>query len=276
MNSETTQIEPRHATVEVGGLKIHYVDYGAPSEGAMDLLLLHGISSSWGSWRRVAEHLASTYRVIAYDARGHGDSQWAAAYGYTTKHFVAELEEFVDRVGLNRFILVGQSMGGHHAIAYIGRHPERIITSIINDIYPARSFQLGRDPNFQRPVITDLDAWVEKRVESQPLTPRWAHELAARELMRPVEGGWAPKHDPNVSPWVPDDHWPEMRAITCPILFIRGGRGVVKPETLQEMVMAVPSARSVTLEKAGHTTFWDMEPEWIAAVDEFLHVHARP
>ncbi len=60
------------------------------------------------------------------------------------------------------------------------------------------------------------------------------------------------------------------------MLFIRGGRStVLDAATLQRMDMEIEPARSVTLEKSGHNTFFDMESEFIEVVREFVAAHAR-
>jgi len=48
---------------------------------------------------------------------------------------------------------------------------------------------------------------------------------------------------------------------------------VLDAQTLQDMGMAIPGARSVTLEKAGHNTYWDMEHEWLSVASTFLEAH---
>jgi pimeloyl-ACP methyl ester carboxylesterase len=278
----TTAVEPTGAQIEVNGLSLHYVDYGAPHPGATVVVMLHGLTSAWGAWRRVAEHLAPHYRVIALDQRGHGDSQWAPADRYRTSDYLSDFEQFVDALGLERFILVGQSMGGHHTIAYTARHPERVICALANDIPPALERDANADyseqyPGGQQRTFATVEDWIATRRPTAELTPEWAHELMARETLRAVEGGFQPKHDPNaVMHWQPDDLWAEARTITRPILFIRGGRSqVLAAQTLQDMDMAIPPARSVTLEQAGHSTYFDMEHEWLAAADAFLAAHAR-
>ncbi len=277
----TTAIEPQHHTVTINGLDLHYVDYGAPSPDAPVMVMLHGLTSAWGAWRRVAEHFAPRYRVVALDQRGHGDSEWAPADGYDTDSYLSDLEQFVDGLGLERFVLVGQSMGGHHTIAYTARHPERVIAAIANDIPP--SISMGETdysqvyPGGQHRTFESIEAWLAPRREQSPLTPEWAHQLAAQELLREVDGGVQPKHDPNATMhWKPADLWDEAKTITRPIFFIRGGRShVLEAQTLQDMDMAIGPARSVTLEKAGHQTYWDMEHEWLTIADAFLQAHVR-
>jgi len=95
------------------------------------VVLCHGITAT----RRYVLHgsralARAGYRVITYDARGHGESEPApmgAAEGYGYPQLVADLERLVeDRLGPERFLLGGHSMGAHTAVAYALRHPERL------------------------------------------------------------------------------------------------------------------------------------------------------
>lgn len=259
----------------------HYVEYESPSPDAVPLILLHGLTSSSIAWSRVAERLAADYHVFALDQRGHGASDWAPADRYRTADYLADLEAFVDHLGLDRFILVGQSMGGHNTIAFAARHPERLICAVANDIplYLERSsapeayeeqFPGGRHHTF-----TSVEAWIESRREQSSFTPDWAHQLQAEATLHAVEGGWQPKHDPQASiAWRPDDLREEATSIVLALLIVRGGRShVLDAQTLQEMDMSIPGARSVTLEKAGHATYHDMFEEWVAVVGAFLAAH---
>ena len=93
------------------------------------IVLCHGITAS----RRYVHHGSRAleragHRVIAYDARGHGESDPAPpGEGYGYPWLVADLERVVAaRVGEGRFLLAGHSMGAHTAVAYALRHPERL------------------------------------------------------------------------------------------------------------------------------------------------------
>jgi len=276
----TTAVQPASRTIELRGLAFHYLEWPEPRPGAVPLVLLHGLSSSAAAWRRVAEHFASDYRLIALDQRGHGDTAWAGADSYRTDDYVADLEAFVDALGLERFVLVGHSMGGHHTIAYTARHPERVIAALANDIPP----MLPRDPEAQaeqfpggrHPVHADLDAWMDAQRPNAPFTPDAILRFSGESRLKAVDGGVAPKYDPNASiDWAPADLWDEARTIKRPILFIRGGRStVLDAKTLQQMDMQIEPARSITLEKSGHNTFFDMEPEFVRTLADFLGAHA--
>ena len=90
-----------------------------------------------------------------------------------------------------------------------------------------------------------------------------------------MEGGYQAKADPNVSIcWAPAELWKEARAITSPILIIRAGQGtVLDAATLRRMEEVIEPARPVTLDRAGHNTFVDMEPEFLSAAAELFLAH---
>lgn len=103
------------------------------------IVLCHGITAS----RRYVHHGSRAleragHRVIAYDARGHGESDPAPPgqdYGYPW--LVADLERVVAaEVGEGRFVLAGHSMGAHTAVAYALRHPDRLTgLALIGPVY---------------------------------------------------------------------------------------------------------------------------------------------
>jgi pimeloyl-ACP methyl ester carboxylesterase len=93
------------------------------------VVLCHGITAT----RRYVLHGSKAlpragYRVVAYDARGHGESAPApVGEGYGYPRLVADLERVVEsQVGSERFLLGGHSMGAHTAVAYALRNPERL------------------------------------------------------------------------------------------------------------------------------------------------------
>ncbi|HEX4670447.1 MAG TPA: alpha/beta hydrolase [Solirubrobacterales bacterium] len=98
------------------------------------IVLCHGITAT----RRYVHHGSRAleragHRVIAYDARGHGESDPApAGEGYGYPRLVADLERVVAaQVGEGRFVLAGHSMGAHTAIAYALRHPQRLTALVV-------------------------------------------------------------------------------------------------------------------------------------------------
>ena len=88
---------------------------------------LNHIEYDWHSpvWSPTLRHLATRFRLVRYDERGNGLSDWNVA-DISFEAFVRDLETVVDAVGLERFALFGISQGAAVAIAYAARHPERV------------------------------------------------------------------------------------------------------------------------------------------------------
>ena len=100
-------------------------------------LLAHGLSGATpipGTMCPAA--LCDDFQVLALDQRGRGDSDWAKDGDYTTSAYVADLAGFVDALGLDKFVLVGHSMGGRNSMAYAGQNPGKLEKLVIVDVGP--------------------------------------------------------------------------------------------------------------------------------------------
>jgi 3-oxoadipate enol-lactonase len=102
------------------------------------VVLCHGVTAT----RRYVLHGSRAleragHEVVAYDARGHGESDPApAGTGYGYPELVADLELVAAAVGEESFLLAGHSMGAHTAVAYALRHPERLVgLAVIGPVY---------------------------------------------------------------------------------------------------------------------------------------------
>src|SRR5678815_5178549 len=94
-------------------------------------------------WRPLFERLARNRRLIRYDERGCGLSDWEIDE-FSLDVWVRDLEAVVDAAGLDRFPLLGMSQGGPIAIAYAVRHPERVSRLVLYGTYSRGYFK--RDP----------------------------------------------------------------------------------------------------------------------------------
>src|SRR5262245_58812808 len=94
-----------------GGLTLAGDAWGNP-DGPL-VILQHGGGQTRHAWKGAGEQLgAAGYHTIAFDARGHGDSDWSPDGIYTQDAMVADLLSLVADLGGNRPVLVGASMGG--------------------------------------------------------------------------------------------------------------------------------------------------------------------
>ncbi|MGI8550550.1 MAG: alpha/beta fold hydrolase [Dehalococcoidia bacterium] len=266
----STRIEPQDATMTVNGLRLHYLDWG--EEGRPPFVLLHGFSAMAHFWDGFAAKMRQDYHVYALDQRGHGDSDWSDEY--PPEAMPSDLTSFVDQLGLDRFVLMGHSMGGGVAFRYAFEHPERLEQLIIVDSSlpsPDRPPLPNRDNSVQRSLAQDRfeseDAVV---AHFQRLNPRASEERLRAVVsywFRPLpDGRYTYKFDPKLRNRLSGSaeqvekfrqQAQELRSrvqrITCPTLIIRGGNSdILTPESAKETVEALPNATLVTVPNTGH------------------------
>ena len=114
----------------VAGAGIYYVDMGYRSSPA--IVLIHGFPFSHAMWNPQIEVLKNSFRIIAYDIRGHGKSNVGDGQ-YTLELFVDDLVALLDHLRLEKVVLCGLSMGGYIALRAIERNPERIRALVLCD-----------------------------------------------------------------------------------------------------------------------------------------------
>src|SRR5438067_2118312 len=102
--------QPRDVFLEVNGLKLHHLEWGDPASPA--LVCIHGLGGNGHAFDGLARRMCDRYRVIAIDVRGRGDSAWAKDGAYSVPVYANDLEAIVDQLGLQKFSLLGTSMGG--------------------------------------------------------------------------------------------------------------------------------------------------------------------
>ena len=228
----TTTVQPTDVMVTCNGMNFHYLDWG--NEGAPVMLLLHGLRGHCRSWDDVATRFCGDYRILALDQRGRGETDWAARGDYSTNAFVADIEEFCYTVGIEKFTLVGHSMGGRNSMAFAGRNPgmleKLVIVDIGPDIQPEGSARITRELVEVPQEFDSFDTQFEymnqqNRFASEPVLRRRL-KYASTELPN-GKIGW--RYDPEIRAQrrdgtgaPPPDLWEPLSRITCPTLIIRG------------------------------------------------------
>ncbi|MEQ8510096.1 MAG: alpha/beta hydrolase [Rhodospirillaceae bacterium] len=134
---------PESQFITIDGVRIHYRDEG-PRDGP-PVLLLH---AHWGSlimWDEWANILKDKYRVIRFDMAGHGLTGIDPTGDYTLERGVALMEQFNEALGIERFDIVGTSLGGTHAIHYTVKHPSQINRLVLLNPGALNAGVRGRD-----------------------------------------------------------------------------------------------------------------------------------
>jgi pimeloyl-ACP methyl ester carboxylesterase len=128
---------------------------GESSGDGPPIVLLHGLSATRRNVVQGSRHLIKRgYRLVAYDARGHGTSSPAPSYRYDD--LIADLEAVLARLGIERAALAGSSMGAATAMAFTLAHPERVPALV--QITPAYT-------GYARTADGDAGAWERMAAE---------------------------------------------------------------------------------------------------------------
>jgi esterase len=271
-----TDIRPAEGDVDVNGLRLHYLDWGA--RGKPDMLLLHGLTSHAHSWDHFARALCNRYHIVALDQRGHGDSAWPPDQRYRTEDYVADALALADALGMERFVLIGLSMGAHNAMAFTAAHPERVTHLVPIDIAPSlrgmaeRRAQAASTPPPPRVFASVEEAFQNARSLNGRPPEEVQRDRVRWSLKERPDGTFELKYDPAApQQWEPADLWDVLPKIACPTLVIRGGESdVLSDEVARRMVATFPNARLMTVEGSGHPVPLDRPTMFERAIREFL------
>jgi pimeloyl-ACP methyl ester carboxylesterase len=97
----------------------------------LPVVLAHSFAGSARQWAPQVSHLRGSRRVVALDLHGHGQSTATPDAAYDVDSFADDIAAVADELALERFVLVGHSLGGAAAIAYAAAHPERVAGLIL-------------------------------------------------------------------------------------------------------------------------------------------------
>lgn len=260
------------------GLRFHYREW--PSPGKPPLVLLHGFTSHARSWDTFARAVQPGFHVYALDQRGHGESDWTD--DYSADAMVEDVRAFVRCLGLERFALLGLSMGGRNAYLYAARYPEGLERLVIVDIGPeihgagATRIQAGvRAPD----VFATPEEAIERALRANPnADPAEARHRTLANLLRLEDGTWTFRYDRSyrdgsrtISRPDMEASWRELERIQAPTLLVRGERSdVLSPEVAARMVATIPDCRLVTVPGAGHSIPLERPLGFLAGVLPFL------
>ena len=278
-------MEPRSYKVQGSdGLALRVLEWGA--ETAPPVVMLHGIRGYARTFAGLAAALLPRFRTIAYDQRGRGESDWDPARQYYTGAYVRDLEAVVRALRLERFDLLGHSMGGMAAYVYAASHPARVRRLIVEDAGPGASEDSGGATRIRQELLSapsSFESWetaAEFMRRLRPSVTEAARQDRLRNMLKQrADGTWTWQYDhagiaearldPDPSRVV--DLWPHVEAIASPTLVLRGGRSdYLKRDTAEAMSRRNPLIRWREVADAGHYIH-DDQPEVVAElVSSFL------
>lgn len=260
----------RHGWHQANALRLHHLDYG----GAGRLVVcLHGVTGHAWAWHGVAPALTGAGHVLAFDLRGHGDSQWSAGGEYGSVQHADDVVARLDALGAVPADLVGSSWGGLVAMIVAARLPRRVRRLVIVDVEP--SFEQGETDLLPRPrdYPGHADAVASER-RGNPHAPDDLLQVVAAGATRPgPEGRLVPKHDPYFFerwPFRGDDLWDLLPALAMPTLLVHAEGSFVRCEVMRQMAKAIAHSRLEHLPDTTHVVPVDNPAGLAGCVAPFL------
>lgn len=256
--------------------------------GDRPVVLLHGGGQTRHAWKGTGERLAGVgYRVVAVDARGHGDSDWADDGDYSLMKMVDDLSVVVADFDQPP-ILVGASLGGIVSLTAVGSRRILAAGLVLVDIAPRiepsgvqriREFMFARPDGFET-----LDEVADAVAAYQPHRPR-PRDLAglAKNVRLGDDGRYRWHWDPRfmTGPSRVNEHGFELddlaRAVDIPTLLVRGAMSdLVSEEGARHFLEVCPQAAYVDVAGATHMVAGDRNDVFADAVIDFLIARVPP
>jgi 3-oxoadipate enol-lactonase len=244
--------------VVVNGLSI---DYTVEGEGPPILLLHAATSSASEDWAAQRPALREHFTLYLPDARGHAATRWDTDLGWSHMMLLEDALGFADAMGLERFHVVGLSMGAGTALGLAITHPERVISATIA--------ATGVEPEPRASVARKL--MQPERIERDD--PSWAASLARRHDPVQGPGAWkklmAAIRDDIIEQVMPTPL--DLRQARLPVLVACGDRDPWLPlEQAVKLKRQLPDARLFVSPGVGHVVVAQKASLFNQALLQFL------
>ena len=256
------------------------VDAGARGE----IVLLHGGGQTRHSWARTAERLAAAgWSAIAYDARGHGDSDWHPQGDYSLDAFVADLLALAATLPAPP-VLIGASLGGITSLVAAGEHSSLarglVLVDIVIELERKGAARILEFLAAHREGFATLEDVAAAIAAYNPLRERPRNLDGLRKNVRLHEDGrwywhWDPAFirigDEPQREADPDRLRAAAAAVRAPTLLVRGARSdVVSDAGIADMRRLMPAAETILIPAAGHMVAGDDNDVFVAGIESFL------
>ncbi|SOZ49199.1 putative hydrolase [Cupriavidus taiwanensis] len=262
------------AHVHANGIRQHYLRYGgqAGARAQRDaVIIVPGITSPAVTWGFVGERFGQQFDTYVLDVRGRGLSQAGPELDYSLDAQAADVVALAAALGLQRYAVVGHSMGARIGIRAARARPAGLTRLVLVDppvsgpgrrAYPSQlpwyidSIRLAQQGIDAEGMRAFCPTWTEDQLR---LRAQWLHTCDERAILASFNGF----HE--------DDIHADLPRLAVPALLMTAGRGdVIRAEDVQEMRTLLPGLLVAHVANAGHMIPWDDEAGFYRAFGDFL------
>jgi len=257
--------------VQANNIRQHYLRYGGSKPGLDPVIIIPGITSPAATWGFVGERFGEHYDTYILDVRGRGLSEASDTLDYSLDAQAADLLAFAEALGLERYSVVGHSMGGRIAIRAEHTKPGAIARIVMLDPpvsgpgrreYPSKlpwyvdSIRLAQKGIQIDEMRTFCPSWTEEQLW---MRTQWLHTCDERAIIDSFNG------------FHTDDFHVDMPFVKAPVMLMIAGHGdVIREEDVTEIRSLLDDLVVSHVPDAGHMIPWDDEEGFYKAFGDFL------
>ncbi|GHH85912.1 alpha/beta fold hydrolase [Streptomyces capitiformicae] len=252
--------------LEVDGASLTYDDEGPRDGGGVPLVFVHGWTANRHRWDHQMAHFSEKRRVVRLDLRGHGESGVAGVR--TIEELARDVLALLDHLKIERFVLVGHSMGGMISQLIALSHPDRVERMVLVDSISRMTYNRGRGLLMAASTLVPFNLFIAANIQ-RAFAPGYPRE----EVRRYIRASAATPRE------VVMTLYNAMRAfdvldrvgeIRTPTLIVHGYHDIQLPVSqMLRMAKAFPDAE-VRILDAGHELPVEKPAELTSTLDRFL------
>ncbi|MCH8532644.1 MAG: alpha/beta hydrolase [Saccharospirillum sp.] len=257
--------------VHANGIRQHYLRYCASDDQLPVLIVVPGITSPAITWEFVAERLGHVFDTYVLDVRGRGLSETGDHLDYGIDTCADDIIAFAEALDLNKYSILGHSMGARFAIRAATRNADGIDKLVLVDPpvsgpgrreYPSKlpwyidSMKACRHGADIETMRTFCPTWTDEQLR---LRAEWLHTCNEKAVIDTFNGF----HE--------DDIHQNLPSLKVPaLLMVAGKGGVIQEKDEKEISTLMPSIQIAHVPDAGHMIPWDDYEGFFAALGDFL------
>src|ERR687894_1165851 len=259
------------ATIQLAtGVRLHYAERG-DREGEA-IIFLHGYSDSWYSFSRMLPWLSPEYHAFALTERGHGDSDKPECC-YTLDNYAADVDAFMDAVGIEGATLVSHSGGTLIAPRVALSYPQRVsrlvlIGSAIMGAHNETMLGLGEEVRaLEDPVPPEFAQEFQESTIHHPISEEFLSTAVSESLKLPARV-WRNYWEGVI---LTPDHAARLGEIDAPTLILWGEQDAFFPHEEQErLASTIPNATLEVYPETGHAVHWERPERFVTDLEAFM------
>jgi len=243
------------------------------------IVLIHGFGAAIDWWDNIAPGLAADHRVIRIDLIGHGGSK-APRSGYSIERQAQLVSAILDRLGVERFTVIGHSMGGEVATALAEINPQRVERIVLIDspaVGESGSFTIMTGAYFHSPLGQLLSYFASddaiRRGLAQGFAPGFpVPETFISDVQQLTYSAFRQAHDESVAYRKAVAPYERIAALKPmpPLLAIFGTRDAIISPDDAKFFQRVPGAKVAMIEGAGHSPMVEAPEKVLESIRAFL------